>query len=55
MRKTILRIIGIALFGILMAGCATGNVGQTGADQGGAQPKSANETPGPGKGPSGRF
>ena len=41
----------------VLAGCATGQTKQAGLDQNGNPPwpSSANETPGPGKGPSGRF
>ena len=41
----------------MLAGCATDQTRQAGAYQSGSSsfPFSANETPGPGKGPSGRF
>ena len=50
-------IIYLLFVGLRLAGCTTGTVKREGFDQNGnpAWPMSANETPGPGKGPSGRF
>lgn len=54
MHQRNLAIMYLLLVAMLLGGCATGNPGQTGASQG-PWPASPNETPGPGKGPSGRY